>query len=438
MSLPLRRTALVIAIGLLAAPVAEAARPDDARVVEMNVQRDTRYRGGEPELAVNPRDSKNMVMVWAAMQQLTTPVAGTPYPGLAAQFASPVTGMQTIQCQMAYTFDGGDTWFPAPFPLRDKPACGDPMVVADSKGTFHITFDLMGLPLTPNTVGTQPIDEVAASRSTDGGRTWSTPVDVGTIVDRPFFRVDPTTDALYEVSGGLISASSRSLTRSVDGGRTWKPRTAFPGSHLAVNHGVIATAFQSGATPGLGAIAGTPQAPREAGYYLSLSEDDGNTFTERRVAGATAGGTGDWVSADPTRRGRFAVMQQVGDVLEVLTTSDSGRTWSPPLRVSVHGRGVALPWLDYGANGVLAVMWKSTDPATSEFLVYSAVRRPGATSFGTPIRVSAKPSKGSDFLNEGAGDDLSWLSVGDKHVYLAWGDRRSGMLQAWFARVPLR
>jgi hypothetical protein len=410
-------------VGLLAAPLTQAvATGATPRIAELNVQRDTRFRGGEPEIAINPKNPKNMVMVWAAMQQITTPVAGTPYPGLAAQFASVVTGMQTIQCQMAYTFDGGTTWFPAPFPERDKPACGDPMVVADSKGAFHITFDLMGIPLTPNTEGTQPIDQVAASRSTDGGRSWSVPIDVGTIVDRPFFRIDPSSDWLYETSGGLLSASSRKLTISRDGGRVWSPAVAFPANHLAVNRRVLATAVQSG---------------NPSTLTFAVSRDDGATFQNLPVTGATPGGSGDLISADPAHAGHFAVMQQVGDVLEVLTTTDAGHSWSAPKRLTVPGRGIALPWLDYGPTGVLAAMWKSTDPSTSEFRVYTAVLDAGKTTFGKPIAVSAAPSRGPDFLNEGAGDDLSWLTVGQHDVYVAWGDRRTGMLQAWFARVPL-
>ncbi|MCU1692811.1 MAG: hypothetical protein JWM64_1902 [Frankiales bacterium] len=415
-----RLLVLTLAGVAVAGTAASAATPADTRQVrEVQVQRDTSWRGGEPEIAVNPRNGKNMVMVWAAMKNVTTP-AGTPYPGLAAQFASPATGMQTIGCQMAYTFDGGRTWYPAPFPLRDKPACGDPMVVADSKGVFHITFDLMGSPFTPSTVGTQPVDQVAASRSTDGGRSWATPVDVGTIVDRPFFRVDASNDRLYEVSGGLLSASSRKLTVSRDAGRTWSAPVAFPADHLAVHRGLLATALQSG---------------NPSRLAFALSRDDGASFSQVVVPRSTAGGTGAWISADPTRAGRFAVMQQVGDVLEVLTTNDAGRTWSAPARLRVPGRTVALPWMDYGPTGVLAVMWKAA-ASDGTFLVHSAIRRSGATAFSKPLRSSKVASRGGDFLHEGAGDDLSWLTVGRDEVHLAWGDRRTGMLQAWTARVP--
>lgn len=416
--LPVALTCVALAATAVTATAASTGTAR-ARIAEVQVQHDKSWRGGEPEIAINPRNPSNLVMVWAAMKQVKTPTGGT-YPGLAAQFASVGTGMQTIGCQMAYTFDAGRTWYPAPFPLGDKPACGDPMVVADSRGAFHITYDLMGTSLTPSTEGTQPTDQVAASRSIDGGRSWSDPVDVGTIVDRPFFRIDPSSDVLYEVSGGLLSASSRKLTLSRDGGTTWSPAVAFPSDHLAVNRGLIASDLQAG---------------NPAQLTWALSRDAGTSFVQTPVTGATAGGSGAWVSSDPTQAGHFAVMQQVGDALQVLTTSDAGRHWSAPRNLTVPGRTVSLPWLDYGPSGVLAAMWKSTG-SDGTFLVYSAILRPGAKAFSRPLRSSSVPSKGGDFVNEGAGDDLSWLTVGRSDVYLAWGDRRTGLLQAWSARVP--
>jgi hypothetical protein len=420
-----RKIALLAAIGIGTGSVGVAmAAEAPAKPFQLNVEGVSNpdshnWRGGEPEIAVNPRNPKNMVMVWAAMKQLTDPKTGITYPGALAQFASPPTGMATIQCQMAYTFDGGRHWTAAVVPLREKQSCGDPMVVADSTGAFEITYDLMGNVYTPSTEGTQAIDQVVASRSTDGGHHWSVPVDVGTIVDRPFFRIDPSTDWLYEVSGGAITLSTpRQLVISKDHGKTWTSKQEIGSNHLAVNHGVIATAVQS------------------SGLQFKLSKNNGKTYTQTAVRGADSGGSGDWISADPTHAGRFAAMQQVGDTLEILITPDNGRTWSKPLHVSVAGRGVGLPWFDYGPNGDLGVMWKSTDPDTKKFLVYAALMRAGSKTFSRPLKVSTTPSPGADFVNEGAGDDLSWITVDRGMTYLGWGDRRTGMLQAWFASVP--
>jgi hypothetical protein len=426
-----RKTIALLAaggIGLGTLGVATAAATSPAPPFQLNVEAASNpdaanWRGGEPEIAVNRRNPKNMVMVWAAMKQLTDPATGATYPGLVAQFASPPTGMSTIQCQMAYTFNGGATWTGAVFPLREKPSCGDPMIVADKTGAFEIAYDLMGNVFTPSTEGTQPVDQVVVSRSTDGGRHWSVPVDVGTIVDRPFFRIDPTNDWLYEVSGSVITLSTpRQLVISKDHGKTWTAKQDFPSDHLAVNHGVIATTLQSSGNP--------------AKFTFAVSTNNGQTYQQSTIATASTGGSGAWVSADPTHAGTFAAMQQVGDRLEILLTRDNGRTWSKPLSLNVAGRGVALPWFDYGPRGDLGVMWKSTNSATSNFLVYAALMRAGSSTFSTPIKISAQPSAGADFVNEGAGDDLSWITVDTAKTYIGWGDRRTGMLQAWFANVP--
>jgi hypothetical protein len=82
-------------------------------------------------------------------------------------------------------------------------------------------------------------------------------------------------------------------------------------------------------------------------------------------------------------------------------------------------------------------MWKSSDPKTSQFLVYAALMRSGSTAFSKPLKLSSVPSAGADFVNEGAGDDLSWITVDRTQAYIGWGDRRTGILQAWFARLPL-
>jgi hypothetical protein len=429
MRLSRRGTALMVAAGVGIGGVGAAlAAVAPVKPTELNVERAAftdaaNWRGGEPEIAVNPRNSQNMVMVWAAMKQLTDPKTGVTYPGALAQFVSPPTGMSTIQCQMAYTFNGGKSWIAAVFPLREKPSCGDPMVVADSTGAFEIAYDLMGNVYTPSTEGTQPIDQVVVSRSADGGRHWSVPVDVGTIVDRPFFRIDPSTDWLYEVSGGAITLSTpRQLVISRDHGKTWTPKRDFPSNHLAVNHGVIATTLQSSGMP--------------AKFTFAVSNDSGKSYKQATIPTASTGGSGDWVSADPTHAGRFAAMQQVGDVLEVLVTSDNGKTWGQPLHLSISGRGVALPWFDYGPRGDLGVMWKSTDSA-GNFLVYTALMRAGSKAFSRPVKISTKPSAGADFINEGAGDDLSWITVDRSNAYIGWGDRRSGILNAWFATMPL-
>ncbi|MGH7858782.1 MAG: sialidase family protein, partial [Candidatus Binatia bacterium] len=152
------------------------------------------------------------------------------------------------------------------------------------------------------------------------------------------------------------------------------------------------------------------------------------SYTSIPVPNAT-GGSGDWISADPTQSGRFAIMQRKGSDYEVFVTPDSGVTWTGPLAIAAPS--ASKPWMDYGSNGVLGVMWKDTAAGN----VYSAILRPDATSFTTALQVNQQPD--TTGFRSGPGDDLSWITVDGDFAYVGWGDTRSGYTNPYFAKVPL-
>jgi hypothetical protein len=397
--------ALAAVCGLVASVCSVTVGSAAAReVLELNVQQDPKWHGGEPEIAINPKDPNNLVMVWPVMKVTSTP-AGQ-YPSAASQFASAATGNGSTSCQMAYSFDRGITWYPTRFPFADTPGCGDAMVAAGPAGDFYVAFDALGDWKSANVENGLPNQHCAVARSVDGGRSFTEATDTGTIVDRPFFRVDPSTGWVYLASGGFVPPEPRDLAVSRDHAKTWSVPATFPGSHLAVNRGLVATAKQAGAM-------GSP-----AQLTFSLSRDNGATYTTVNVSGAT-GGSGDYVSADPTRANHFAVMQTAGNTLQVFTTKDAGTTWAGPVKVTNDAaRAVTKPWMDYGSNGALAVMWKSTTADGAGFEVFVAVSKDGGHTFGGPaVKISAAPSKFAppEYL---AGDDLSWVSLDDTYAFL--------------------
>jgi hypothetical protein len=177
---------------------------------------------------------------------------------------------------------------------------------------------------------------------------------------------------------------------------------------------------------------------------FNLSRDAGKTMSSTPVPGATGGAAqptdGGWISADPSRKGGFAVMDQVGNAYRVFVTRDAGRTWSKGVQVTNDpSRGASLPWMDYGSSGVLGLMWKSTVTEGSGFEVFATISRDGGLHFARPVRISSKVSPPTGIQanpSDGAGDDLSWLTVDGNELLLGWGDRREGPNQAYFARVP--
>lgn len=422
----------VLVAGSVVTVSATSAAPRVA-IVNVDVAKDTQYRSGEPEIAVNPRNPANMVYVASNFRHV--PLAGgVEYPNTLVQFGTPVTGTYNLGCTLSYTEDGGNHWYHVPWPLRDRPACGDPMVVVDKDGTFSIAFDAMGSP-TFQSAETNPLtDQVAYSRSTDGGRSWSPSVDIGTIVDRPWLRIDTATGWLYEQSGGLLPGQNRTLTVSKDQGRTWSTPVAWNGNHIAVHAGELATVTSQ--YNSFGVLGSAVTSTQSAQLTFQLSSDGGRTSSSVDIPGAT--GAYDWISADPSRKGGFAVMQQFGNVFEVFVTPDGGKTWSTSAPITNDAsRAVTKEWMDYGPNGVLAVMWKSTTADGNHSEVYATISRDHGRHFAKPLKVSTKPSPFEDFNTDGAGDDMSWVTVDGHDAYLGWGDLRTGELDGWFAKVPL-
>jgi hypothetical protein len=311
---------------------------------------------------------------------------------------------------------------------------------------------------------------VAVSRSTDGGRNWSVPVSTGAPIDRPYFRVDQKTGNLWENSG----FGDRVLTYSRDKGDTWvqvnHPVTAglgtlpppltgavyapgaapFPGSHFAVYDNILATVRAA-----TGATANQPAKPAQF-CRLNLALDDTATFRCTDIRG-TLGMTGDFISADPTKTGRFAVLLKTGTAFKVFVTESAGATWSAPTTVNAPHSGddsasrlpftsaLDKPWFDYslsrtGPRGLLGIMWKSATPQ-GKIDVYSAVSTDNGATFSQPMRVNTV-SFPPEPAEDGPGDDLSFLAFGagrngKPNAYIGWGDTRNGHVEGWFGRVPV-
>lgn len=429
---------LVTALAVLALLVANAhaTPPEEATgdpsqdILEVNVTERPDRVNGQPAVAINPRDPDNLVFVSA------NHIGGE--------------DLEYVDCHAAFSTDGGQTWTHTPWPRGDRAQCGDPNVAVDSTGTFYVAFNRLGCLSDPDGPAAGTCDgipnKVGVATSTDGGRTWSEPVD--TPVARgttPRLRVDAATDAVHVV-GGVGNPSPAAVSVSTDRGATWSEPGHLPvqpfSNQIAVHDGVVVTATA------MTIVDETQAVPTEV--VFQVSRDGGSTFTASPVTDSNgtpvppAEGalvpnqdlqTTDpipWISADPTTPDRFAVMLPRGDDLEVYLTDDAGRTWAGPTVVAAAG--ASKPWIEFGPEGSLGVMWRHVADGVVD--TYSTVSFDGGTSFARPVRVN-RTSQPYTFTGSG-GDEWSRIVVHGSDAFVTWADARGGgEIDGIVARVPL-
>ena len=206
---------------------------------------------------------------------------------------------------VAKTIDGGRTWSaPVRLPAVQMPTAGNLAVLSD--GTLLDVF--VEVPPQPGFAihNTNGPSTIRATRSTDGGATWSPPSLVAVADPRLMVmaRVAVAPDGSVFVSWQRASTDDTNpsfalmLSRSGDGGRTWAPPqaagAAIPGPPEYGSHGTIAAApslaVAADGTLGIGFydhrndVAGSSP-PKITDYWFRWSSDGGTTWRERHLAG---------------------------------------------------------------------------------------------------------------------------------------------------------
>ena len=475
-------------------------------------------RGGEPEVAINPRNPNNLV--------LGHTVVGNTYAN-----NTTAAGEEAVGGGLQVSNDGGKTWT-ADRPLHTSGfteaanpyliahgfptatgytattnGVGDPIEASGPDGSIYaggvLAHTTPGGPAPFNF--TVPQGGIAVARSTDGGRTFGritapvTDLDLEGMIsrgmtpkgipgfgvnpfDRPWIAVDQSTGAVYVSTSGH---PQRYVTVSYDKAQTWgriealdcdeasPPNTnhhvscdTYPQSgdgNIAAAHGVLAAVYTASAAPAKSCPC----------VIFETSSDAGAHWTRHVVSAEVPSGAGLFVAADPSHQGRFAVLitvaggvaglrpsQNVPQEVQVVTTSDSGKTWSTASTLGKESRHhiTNRPWIAYGPTGVLAALWRNAYPPynAQSFLVpgtqnvFAAISHNNGKTFSAPVQLNSVSSPPPD-PTQLAEDDVSWVVVTPAYVYGAWGDWRpttknpvaagssppSGELNSWIARVPI-
>ena len=367
-----------------------------------------------------------------------------------------------------------------------------------------------------NTLGFE-VDQgaIVVVRSTDGGKTFgpssSVLSDQGLLgmvqrgmhpslggfgvnpFDRPWISVDRSSGDVYV---STTAHPERYVAVSHDHAQTWGPVEALdcdpaptPARSDAVTCGAYPESGGGSIASALGVLGAGYIASAAPGRscpcaVFETSTDAGAHWSRHVVADHLQNGSDIFIAADSFNQGRFAVLVLPGHTVAgglaglsasrnvplgvaIVTTSDSGNTWSFPwLLGDEAGTHITnRPWIAYtsvqdgtGPTGVLAVLWRNAYPPYNprSFLVpgtqnvFAAVSRDNGGTFGAPVQLNSAASPPPDPV-QFAEDDVSWVVVTTQYVYGAWGDWRatsgnpvapqasppSGELNSWIARVPV-
>jgi hypothetical protein len=150
---------------------------------------------------------------------------------------------ETIYSRAHVTFDGGKTWTTYPIAFHGYIATGDPAVSFDAHGTAYLAT--LGFVFSQGVSGGNTPD-ILVAHSTDGGKTWSTPVRVahgtgtftspGIFNDKDYLTAWGNGNAIVtwtvfnDGKGGITINNPIFDAMTHDGGKTWTTGTEISGS----------------------------------------------------------------------------------------------------------------------------------------------------------------------------------------------------------------
>jgi hypothetical protein len=389
------------------------------------------HRGSavEPSLAVDPASPLHLVAAW---QQDRWSLGGG------------ADGIAT-----AVSLDGGLTWTPGLPPLTlcaggALPRATDPWLSFAPDGVVH----LVALGLDDPWLGRR--QAILASRSADGGLTWSDPAslasastaDIG--LDKCSLIADPGRPGyLYAVwdrltgLGGPAAAQTGPawLGRSLDGGATWEPARAIfdPGPDAQTISNQVAVLPDGTLVDLLVIVQGLSGIAPAARVAVLRSGDAGATWSPPvDVAALLAIGASDpktgypvrdgslvpQIAADPAAGALHVVWQDARfsagarDGIALSTSTDGGLSWSPPVQVNRHPAAQAFtPAAAVGPGGRLAVSYYDfraddpRDPGSLWTVLWLATSPDGGASWdevplGGPFDLRLAPDVGGLFLGD--------------------------------------
>lgn len=404
----------------------------------------------EPFLAANPKDPQHLIAASIAYLRRD--------------------GKQT--CTAFTSFDGGQTWTRRELPdLKDQFFISiDPWLAFGPAGTAY--YSCLS-------------SHIFVYRSTDGGRSWLGPAKApdgdGSSYDQPKIAVDHTAG---KFSGTVYISSSQgiklppvkgvfrtSILRSTDGGRTFSnPVQILPnnfnnqnGNQVVLSDGTLVASFIE--------LTINNKYLKHPRLWVVKSSDGGQTFsTPYLVAELEGRSSFPRVAVDQSTgayRDRLYMVQEipVGGYSNILLwySADKGSTWSEAVRVNDNQENKVaqrMPAVTVDKDGIVGVIWhdrrnwtvdqRRKDPGNECSEIFFSASLDGGKTFLPNVRVSTQscpgvpgnsiPSfgPGSQAISERfptGGDYIGLTATSDGVFHALWADSRTGVYQLWTTSI---
>jgi hypothetical protein len=403
---------------------------------------------GEPYIAINHNNPQHLVVAWMGWK---------------------LNNLIVIKTKRS--IDGGTTWSTESFIPHTQIglSSADPSIQFDNNGNVYVCFiDYDNQNFTQGAIYT--------SKSTDGGITWQTPVEVISLldcpnkfcIDRPWMVID-NSNGLNEGTIYVTSMNANQtvappynpyLTVSTNGGVSYEvPRFIDTLNFYAGNS--IAQPMPAPAVSADGifyAIYPSYLTSQSVfGHnYLAKSTDKGSTITHSSAMQSSGGSVTDnfakkgyLLKTNPGNADHLAfffLAQLSGDAdIYMVETLNGGANWSAPLRINQDpiGNGALqdLVWADFDNDGDLAVCWRDRRNAgaagyqvASE--IWGAIRYKDSTQFSQDFLVSNAQAP-HDVVLEGSGNDFMCVQLHDDILYAVWGDVRNSKVNIWLNKIDI-
>ena len=405
---------------------------------------------GEPFIAINPANSQNMVVAWMSW-----------------------TVSDRIVIKSRTSFNAGQTWSSAisiPHVAVGLTSADVSIEFDDNNNVFLAFIDFSGFESDPF------IGAVYVTKSTDGGLSWGTAVEVINIdsdpgkraIDRPWISIDrsggPNNGNIYVTSMNAKEADATGgfnpyLTVSKNGGNSFESwqylddtnwlsglffKQPMP-TNTVSSSGVFHAVYPS-------FVVSQNELPQ---FIIASSEDGGNSFEYHTVL-ATNSGVADplakkgyLIIADPTDANHLVFIYlnvPINDIDVYMTESfDGGVNWSEGIRVNDdpmgNNRMQDLLWGDFNNDGDLVISWRDRRNAsesgyTTSSEIWGAVRKNDASEFAPNFLISDQLVPYDDILSF-AGNDFMCVKLVNDTINTIWGDTRTGKLNIWFQRIDI-